>query len=152
MNLVLMRVYSYTDFLDKQTMEKYRAFIPDAMYDEIQHMKKLEIKTKNRVEPSYLVRGFVLHVLYESRGYGIEDSVKDLIRIGPYAVSKAGHECGFLVNKYRKEKLVNRGVQFWEAILDSSPEPEALYGFGRWALTKLVDQDTWEQLMLRKGY
>lgn len=46
------------------------------------------------------------------------------------------------------KEFVKRGVQFWEAVLDLSPEPAALYGFGLLALAKSVDPDTWERLMV----
>ena len=149
MNLVLMRVCSHIRFPDGQTMEKYHALVLGALAKEIQDMMRWESETGNRLETNDLVKNFMLHVLHGSRGYGIEASVQGLARIGPDAVSVAGHECGFLITDENTEKkFVDRGVRFWEAVLDSSPEPAALYGFGWWGLTKSVDQDTWERLML----
>ena len=150
MNLVLLSICSRYNFLDKPTMEKYHAYVLAALGEEMRRMKEWESEAGNRVETNSLVKYFMLHMLYGSRGYGIEDSVRDLTNIGPDAVSVAGHECGFLIhNENTEKKFVDRGVRFWEAVLDSSPEPAALYGFGSWEFTKSVDQDVWERLMLR---
>ncbi len=150
MNSVLMRVYLRDRLPDKQTMEKYNTLVLEALTEEMLDMRVLESKTGNRVKINGPVRHFMISVLYDWRGYGIEDSVRNLARIGPDAVCMAGHECGHLIHDENTEKkIVDRGVQFWEAVLDSSPEPEALYGFGWWALTKSIDQNTWERLMLR---
>ena len=150
MNLVLMRVCSHVDFLDGQTMEKYYALVLEALGEDMWYMRRWESETGNRAETNDLARQFMIRVLRGSRCYGIEDSVRGLTRIGPDAVSVAGHECGSLITDENTEKkFVDRGVQFWEAVLDSSPEPAALYGFGWWELTKSVDQDTWERLTLR---
>lgn len=160
MNSTLVRVCSYegtpirTDtahpVLDVQIMEKYHEVVLRALDEEMRHVRKWESETGNRVERNNLVRHFMRHVLHDSCGYGIKDSVRDLAHIGPYAVSVAGHECGSLImDENAEEVLVERAVQFWEAVLDSSPEPAALYGFGWWEVVKSVDQDTWERLMLR---
>ena len=160
MNSTLVRVCSYegtpirTDtahsVLDIQIMEKYHEVVLRALDEEMRHIREWESKTGNRVERNNLVRHFMRHVLHGSCGYGINDSVRDLARIGPNAVSVAGHECGSLIMDENTEGgLVERAVQFWEAVLDSSPEPAALYGFGWWEVVKSVDQDTWERLMLR---
>ena len=150
MNLVLMRVCSHGNFLDEQTMEKYHALVLEALDEDIRYTRRWESETGNRAETNGLVRRFMISVLYGSRGYGVEDSVRDLARIGPDAVSVAGRECGHLINDENTEqKFVERGVQFWGAVLDSSPERAALHGFGWWAFTESVDQGTWERLMLR---
>lgn len=160
MNSTLVRVCSYegtpirTDtahpVLDVQIMEKYHEVVLRALDEEMRHVREWESETGNRVERNNLVRHFMRHVLHDSCGYGIKDSVRDLAHIGPDAVSLAGHECGSLImDENTEEGLVERAVQFWEAVLDSSPEPAALYGFGWWEVVKSVDQDTWERLMLR---
>ena len=150
MNLVLVRVYSRIHCLDRQIMEKYHALILDALGEEIRYIKRLASETGHKVTAPNLMSCFVSHMLCGSHGYGIKNSVRDFARIGPDAVSMAGHECGFLIRDENMEKkLVDRGVRFWEAVLDSSPKPAALYGFGWWASTESVDQDTWERLMLR---
>lgn len=160
MNSTLVRVCSHegmpirTDIahsvLDVQIMEKYHTVVLGALCEEMQHVRSWESKTGERAETNDLVRRFMRHVLYGSRGYEIADSVQNLASIGPDAVSVAGHECGFLIHdENAEEKLVKRAVHFWEAVLDSAPEPAALYGFGWWEFTKSVDQDTWERLMLR---
>ena len=136
--------------LDVQTMEKYHAVVLEALYEEMQYMINWESKTGERIETNDLMRHFMRHVLYASRGYRVDDSVRCLARIGPDAISVASHECGFLIrNKNTEKELVDRGVQFWDTVLDSSLEPTALYGFGWWWLAKSVDQNTWERLMLR---
>ena len=157
MNSVLMRVCSHTllsthldihHTLDVQTMEKYRTLVLEALDVEMRHMRKRGSKTGD-LEPNDLMKHFICHVLFGSRGYGIEDSVRDLTNIGPDAVSVAGRECGLLIqNENTEKKFVERAVRFWEAVLDSSPK-EALYGFGGWAYTKSVKSDTLERLMLR---
>lgn len=156
MNSVLIRVCSYTDIdphiymthpvLDIQNMEKYHSLILEALNEEIQQIKKSE----SGIMRNDLMRHFMFHVLHDTHGYGIEISVRDLTSIGPNAMSIAAHECGWLIIRENAEKrLVDRAVQFWETVLVSSPEPAALYGFGSWACTKSVDQDTWERLTLR---
>ena len=150
MNSVLMRVYSNIGFPDKPTMEKYHALVLEALGDEMLYIRKWESETGNQLAVNGIMRCFVAHMLYGSRGYAIEDSVRDLARIGTDAVSAAGRECGLQIkDENTDKKLVDRGVQFWEAVLDSSPKPAALYGFGLWMLAKSVDRDTWERLMLR---
>ena len=150
MNLVLMGLYLRANCPDRQTMEKYHALVLEALGEEMRRMKEWESKNGHWTTGNDPVRHFMIHVLRGSSGYGIEDSVRDLARIGPDVVSVAGRECGSLINDENTEtKFVDRGVRFWEAVLDSSPEPTALYGFGWWALTVSVGQDTWERLMLR---
>ncbi len=160
MNTTLVRVCSHegmpirTDtahlVLDVQTMEKYRAVVLESLGEEMRHTGRGWSETRKQVEPNDPVRHFMRHVLHGSRGYGIEDSVRNLASIGPYAVSVAGYECGLLIHDENTEgELVERAVQFWEAVLDSSPEPAALYGFGWGEVIESVDQDTWERLMLR---
>ena len=149
MNVVLMRVCSLSNFLDRPTMEKYHALALEALDEEMRAMRKFEPETGSREDVSYLMRYFIVHILHDSRGYEIDSSVKALISMGPDAVSAAGHECGWLIMKDDMKEFVKRAVQFWEAVLDSNPEPVALYGFGAWAYTKSVDQDIWERLTLR---
>ena len=160
MNSTLVRVCSQEDVptctgtahtvLDMKTMEEYHTVVLEALGEEMQHVRSMEPKTGKRDNRNDLVRHFMRHVLHGSRSYGVEDSVQSLARIGPGALSMAAHECGHLIiGKDTEKELVGRGVQFWEAVLDSSPDPEALYGFGWWEGTKSVDQDTWERLMLR---
>ncbi len=149
MNVVLMRVYSHITSLDRPTMEKYHALVLEALGEEMRTVRKLESETGSRAEGNDLMNDFINHMLHGSRGYEIDGSVRALISMGPDAVSIAGHECGWLIMQDGMGEFVKRAVQFWESVLDSSPEPEALYGFGVWGLAESVDQDTWEQLMLR---
>ena len=161
MDSVLMRSYSRAcEFvrpndlarilLDAQTMEKYHALVLTALDEEIQDVRRHESEIENQVLAPPLMKYFVHHTLNGSHGYGIEDSVRDLARIGSDAVSIAGHECGqFIHDKNTKEELIDHGVQFWETVLDLSPKPAALYGFGWWAWVESIDRDRWEQLMLR---
>ena len=116
MNLALMRVCSHVDFPDGQAMEKYYALVLETLDEEIRHMRRWESETGNRVETNDLVRRFMIRVLHGSRGYGIEDSVRGLARIGPDAVSVAGHECGSLITDENTEKKI-RGPR--RAILGS---------------------------------
>ena len=150
MSPVLMRVCLYTGFPDVRTMERYRTLVLEAMGDEMRHVRRRASETGAPVEANVVVRRFVAHMLAGSRGYGVRDSVRDLINMGPDAVSAAGFECGLQISgKNTEKKRVDRGVRFWKTVLASSPEPGALYGFGRWALAESVDQDTWESLTLR---
>lgn len=46
-------------------------------------------------------------------------------------------------------RLIERGVLFWEKILEDESLPgEAFHGFGWWAEVKGVEQDRWERMML----
>ena len=45
--------------------------------------------------------------------------------------------------------IIRRGADFWDHALKSSPEPEALEGFGAWAGVAELDQNRWEILTLR---
>lgn len=134
--------------LDVRVMEQYHAFVVKAMYEEIQHVRRHK-KTERGVGKSDLVRHFIYHMLGGAHGYGVEDSVRILANIGPDAVSMAAHECGWLTMQEDIKEFVGRAVQFWETALDLPLEPAALYGFGSWASTKSVNQDTWERLTLR---
>ena len=161
MNTVLMRIclldgrHNHTNtahtIMDTQNMERYHALVLNALSDEIDDMRKNRPEGERRVEESSSpIRHFMRHVLNGSRGYGVGDSVRDLACIGPDAVSVAGHECRwFIMCKGIEKKFVDRAVLFWEAVLDSSSEPTALYGFGWGAFVKSIDRDTWERLMLR---
>ena len=143
---VLMRICLNYNLLDEQTMEKYHTAVLEALNDEILCIRQ---KAEN-LESNDLVRCFMSHVLRGSHRYDIEDLIRNLARIGPDAVSVACHECGHIIcQENTDKKYVERGVQFWETLLDSSLEPVALYGLGWWALANSIDQDTWEQLMLR---
>lgn len=172
MGSVLVRVCSQesTDHIDRehsvlhtQNMERYHAVVLEALGDEIRHMESTVGKpvrsgspvggrsvVKRRVWTNDLMRLFMYHVLFGSRGYDVEDSVRDLTRIGPYAICVASRECATFIKYEDTEKeLVDRGVRFWKAVLESSPKPDALYGFGWWHTIDSIDVNTWERLMLR---
>ena len=45
--------------------------------------------------------------------------------------------------------IIQRGINFWYQVLESSPMPEALPGFGVWSAVTKLDQNKWEDLTLR---
>lgn len=136
--------------LDTPTMEKYHTVVLDALVEEMHHVRSLQPKTRRDMEANALVGHFMWHVLRGSRGYGIGDSIRYLSQIGPDVLSVAGRECWFLIKDKNTEKeIVDRAVRFWEAVLDSSPKPESLCGFGWLCYTESIDRDIMERLMLR---
>ncbi len=90
-------------------------------------------------------------LLYGTSGYDPEYVAKSLLKIGPEYVSKTGWHVVKLLPKGANADHVRRGVAFWDSILKHSPKPkpEALAGFGWWADVPGIDQERWEELMMR---
>ena len=94
-------------------------------------------------------RLFMRHVLHGTDSFGVVETARYLASLGNKAVSVAGHECGWVLSERVDADRVKRGVDFWKFVLDQSYGPDALSGFGSWALATSIDRDTWESLMLR---
>ena len=88
-------------------------------------------------------------LLYGTRGYDPEYVAKSLMKIGPEYVSKTGWHIFRLLGKGAGADHVRRSMAFWASVLEQSPKPEALTGFGWWASVPGIDQKRWEELMLR---
>ena len=82
-------------------------------------------------------------------GYDPKSVAKSLVDIGPERVSEAGKQGARLLREGPDADYVRRGVGFWKTVLDSSPVPKALVGYGWWADVQEVSQDEWEELMHR---
>lgn len=90
-------------------------------------------------------------LLYGTRGYDPEYVAKSLMEFGPDYVSKTGWYMPKLLPEDAHADLVQRGIAFWDSVLKHSPKPkpEALAGFGWWADVPGIDQERWEELMMR---
>lgn len=82
-------------------------------------------------------------------GYDPKFVAKSLVDIGPERVSEAGTQGARLLREGAHTDHVQRGTIFWREVLDLSPKPEALAGYGWWADVQEVSQDEWESLMRR---
>lgn len=151
MNAVLMRVCSHAGITPRydmhnpvfDVMERYHAVARTALADEIQSMPS------SGPERNEFARLFMRHVLRGTDGYDVVEAARYLVGLGNRAVSVSCGECGLLLDKDVDAAQVERGVMFWECVLDQAPRPDALKGFGCWALAEAVGQDIWERLMLR---
>ncbi|MYG32494.1 MAG: hypothetical protein F4202_00580 [Cenarchaeum sp. SB0677_bin_16] len=84
------------------------------------------------------------------RGYDPEYIAKYFMKVKPEYISKAGGWDMFnLLRKGAGAELVLRAVDFWDSVLKLSPKPEVLVGFGWYAGVPGIDQERWEELMLR---
>ena len=89
-------------------------------------------------------------LLWGISGYDPKHVAKELSNIGPEYVSKTGGWDMFdMLREGAGAEHVRRAVDFWESILNQSPKPEALVGFGWYANVPGIDQERWEKLMMR---
>lgn len=118
--------------LDEYVLEKYRGGVLDAV--------KRDVDEAIDCLLSCMFRGL--------DGYDPKFVAKSLVDIGPKHVSEAGKQSARLLLEGAGADHIRRGVVFWRAILDLSPKPEALVGYGWWVNVQEVSQDEWEELML----
>ena len=82
-------------------------------------------------------------------GYEPASLALKLVEMGPKHVSLAGEHAAIMIKNTNDSDRIQRGVDFWKCVLDLSPNPEALLGYGNWSLVKSLDQSTWESLTLQ---
>ena len=100
------------------------------------------------------IPGALHHLLYGllwgMSGYDPKHIAKKLMNIGPEYVSKAGGwDMYNLLREGAGAEHVQRAVDFWDSVLEQSPKPEALVGFGWYASVPGIAQERWEELMMR---
>ena len=90
-------------------------------------------------------------MLYGTYGYEPEYVAKSLKKIEPEYVSKTGWHMPKLLPEGVDADHVRRGIAFWDSTLKHppKPKPEVLAGFGWWADVLGIDQERWEELMMR---
>ena len=90
-------------------------------------------------------------MLHGMRGYDPKYVSKSLMKIGPKFVSKTGWHMSKLLPEGVDADHVRRGIAFWDSVLkhNPKPKPEALTGFGWWADVPGIDQEQWEEMMMR---
>lgn len=90
-------------------------------------------------------------LLYGTCGYDPEYVAKSLMEIGPEYVSKTGWHIFRLLREGADADHIRCGIAFWDSILKHppKPKPEALVGFGWWADVPGIDQEQWEEMMMR---
>ena len=103
----------------------------------------LEAVGRNKENALY---GALLGMFLGVNGYGQKCLAESLYLLGSKYVSMAGELSATLVNKSYTDRI-ETGLAFWRQVLDLSPGPEALAGYGRWALVSDLDQEKWELLM-----
>ena len=103
----------------------------------------LEAVGRNKENALY---GALLGMFLGVNGYGQKCLAESLYLLGSKYVSMAGELSATLVNKSYTDHI-ETGLAFWRQVLDLSPGPEALAGYGRWALVSDLDQEKWELLM-----
>ena len=81
-------------------------------------------------------------------GYEQKSLAKELVKMRPKYVSLAGECTAMILKDKNNSEGIPRGVGLWKSVLDLSPGPEALIGYGTWTLVTSLDQDQWESLTL----
>ena len=82
-------------------------------------------------------------------GYDQKSLTKNLARMGSKHVSLAGECAARMLKDEASPDSIRTGVSLWKHVLDSSPKPKALAGYGMWADVPALDQNQWELLTLR---
>ena len=93
----------------------------------------------------HLLIGMFWHV----DGYDQKYLIKKFINMGPEFVSRAGEQASRILQNETDAELIRHGISFWKDVLNSSPDPKALAGYGTWALISALDRNEWERLTLR---
>ncbi len=89
-------------------------------------------------------------MLYGMRGYEPEYVAKNLMKnVSEHVLKTVGWHMHKLLPEGSGADRVQRGTAFWASMLEQPPKPEALAGFGWWADVPEIDQERWEELMLR---
>ena len=120
---------------DAFILEKYRDMVLDAVKRDVHNA----------------LRYTLCCMLHGTCGYDPKYVSKSLMRIGPKYVSKTGWHMPKLLPEGVDADHVRRGIAFWDSVLRHSPKPkpEALTGFGWWADVPGIDQEQWEEMMMR---
>ena len=118
---------------DAFILEKYRSMVLD-------FVKKDSWTAMDRL---------LLGMFWGIDGYDHISLTKKLVDFGPKYVSLAGARSACLLRQSADTDYIQRGVDFWDHVLKSSPDPETVAGFGAWADVAELDQSRWESLTLR---
>ena len=121
------------DHPDKNILEKYRNGVLGAV----------ERGAKGAMDR------LLLGMFWEIDGYDPKSIAACLAEMGSKYVSLAGEHMAAILSNKDNADSIRHGVSLWKCMLDSSPKPEALAGYGRWADVSALDQDLWEGLTLR---
>ena len=91
----------------------------------------------------------LLGMFWEINGYDPRTIAACLAEMGSKYVSLAGERVAAILSNKDDADSIRHGVSLWKCVLDSSPKPEALAGYGRWTDVSALDQDLWECLTMR---
>ena len=120
-------------YQDENILKKYKKGVLDAVRNDVERAL------------DHLMLGMFLKI----DGYDQDSLVKDLARMGAKYVSLAGTCSARLLWNTPDPDSILQGVSLWRCVLDSSPCPEALAGYGMWAHVSVLEQRKWEDLTLR---
>ena len=121
-------------YQDENILKRYKEGVLDAVRRDVE------------AALDHLMLGMFLKI----DGYDQDSLVKDLAKIGSKHVSLAGTcSARLLWNMTEPDDNILQGTNFWRCVLDSSPHPEALAGYGMWAHVSALEQCEWEDLTLR---
>ena len=120
------------DHPDKDILEKYRNGVLGAV----------ERGAKGSMDR------LLLGMFWEIEGYDPKSIAACLAEMGSKYISLAGEHMAAILRIKDNAGSIPHGVSLWKCVLDSSPKPEALAGYGRWAHVSALDQDRWESLTL----
>jgi len=92
----------------------------------------------------------IIAMLRGTTGYEVARIAKDLNGLGPGHLSEGARHCAQLLrDSDLPEEVLERGLCFWEAILETGQSRQRLAGLGWWAEVDTVEDHRWRQLMIR---
>lgn len=94
---------------------------------------------------NYLLTG----MFWSIGGYEPKSLATELIKMGSKYVSLAGECTAMMLKDADGDDGIQLGKNFWKCILNLSPEPKALLGYGQWSRVVSLDQSEWESLTLQ---
>ena len=97
----------------------------------------------------YALDHYLVALLCGWNGYSLDDTAK-FLGSQPELLLAAGERLGFLLdNDGIKQCHVERAVQFWQVMIDTTQCVEALAGFGELARVAALDDSQWRDLTIR---
>lgn len=116
------------------------AFILERYRDKVLNAVKRDVSGALR----HLLHG----LLWGTRGYEPEYIAKKFMKIKPEYISKTGWHMHKIFENASADPI-QRVTAFWNTLLEQPQKSEVLNGFGWLADVQRIDQEQWEELMLR---
>ena len=97
----------------------------------------------------YSMNHLLTGMFWSIDGYEPKSLATELVKMGPKYVSLAGEYTAMMLKDSDDDGIIQRGVSLWQCVLNLSPEPNALLGYGQWSRVASLDQSKWESLTLQ---